>query len=202
MFANGPGDLGSIPGRVIPKTQKMVLDASLLNTHHYKVRIKGKLEQSREGVAPSPTPWCSSYRKGGLRVTLDYGRQLYLLIFHLCCFWLCNTSWQDPNSWYPKGVVPAVKSAILNGTKRLLHFLATAKEDFSLTFVGVCLRQMKPVPLILCSFHPDEVLPYLVETAGNKKPVKPLYESSNCSKQNNIRLDKPKPTDLVINYNT
>ena len=29
VFANCPGDLGSIPGRVIPKTQKMVLDASL-----------------------------------------------------------------------------------------------------------------------------------------------------------------------------
>ena len=74
VFANRPGDLGSIPGRVIPKTQKMVLDASLLNTQHYKVRIKGKVEQSKEGVAPSPTPWCSSYRKGSLRVTLDYGR--------------------------------------------------------------------------------------------------------------------------------
>ena len=48
VFASGPGDLGSIPGRVIPKTQKMVLDASLLNTQHYKVRIKGKVEQSRE----------------------------------------------------------------------------------------------------------------------------------------------------------
>ena len=77
VFANGKGDLGSIPGRVIPKTQKMVLDASLLNTQHYKVRIKGKVKQSREGVAPSPTPWCSSYRKESLRVTLDYGRQLY-----------------------------------------------------------------------------------------------------------------------------
>ena len=31
VFANGPVDQGSIPGRVIPKTQKMVLDASLLN---------------------------------------------------------------------------------------------------------------------------------------------------------------------------
>ena len=80
MFANGPGDLGSIPGRVIPKTQKMVLDASLLNTQHYKVQIKGKVEQSWEGVAPSPTPWCSSYRKGSLQVTLDYGRQ-QLFIF-------------------------------------------------------------------------------------------------------------------------
>ena len=77
VFANGPGDLGSIPGRDIPKTQKMVLDTSLLNTQHYKVRIKGKVEPSREGVAPSPTSWCSSYRKGSLRVTLDYGLQLY-----------------------------------------------------------------------------------------------------------------------------
>ena len=33
VFANGPGDLDSIPGRVIPKTLKMVLDTSLLNTH-------------------------------------------------------------------------------------------------------------------------------------------------------------------------
>ena len=36
---------------------------------------------SREGVAPSPTPWCSSYRKGSLRVTLDYGRQLYFFLY-------------------------------------------------------------------------------------------------------------------------
>ena len=48
VFANGPGDRGSIPGRVIPKTKKMALDASLLNTQQYKVRIKGKVEQSRE----------------------------------------------------------------------------------------------------------------------------------------------------------
>ena len=32
VFVNGPGDRGSIPGQVIPKTQKMVLDAALLNT--------------------------------------------------------------------------------------------------------------------------------------------------------------------------
>ena len=32
VFANGPGDLGSIPGRVISKTLKMELDTSLLNT--------------------------------------------------------------------------------------------------------------------------------------------------------------------------
>ena len=53
-FANSPGDLGSIPGRVIPKTQKMVLAAALLNTQHYKVRIKDKLEQSREWRSTLP----------------------------------------------------------------------------------------------------------------------------------------------------
>ena len=47
VFANGPGDLGSIPGRVIPKTQKMVLDVPLFNTQHYKVG-KGKVEQFTE----------------------------------------------------------------------------------------------------------------------------------------------------------
>ena len=35
-------------------TQKMVLDASLLNTQHYKVRIKGKVEQSRERISALP----------------------------------------------------------------------------------------------------------------------------------------------------
>ena len=48
VFTNGPGNQGSIPGQVIPKTQKMVLEATSLNTQHYKVRIKGKVEQSKE----------------------------------------------------------------------------------------------------------------------------------------------------------
>ena len=45
VFAIGLGDWGSIPGWVIPKIQKMLLDATLLNTQHYEVRIKGKVEQ-------------------------------------------------------------------------------------------------------------------------------------------------------------
>ena len=48
VFANGLVDQGSIPGQVIPKTQKMVLNATLLNTQYHKVRIKGKVEQPRE----------------------------------------------------------------------------------------------------------------------------------------------------------
>ena len=70
VFANGNGDRGSIPGLVIPKTQKMVLDASLLNTQHYKVWVKGKEGKSRERSSASPTHQCSSYRKGNLWATL------------------------------------------------------------------------------------------------------------------------------------
>ena len=51
---NGPGDLCSIPGRVMSKTQKIVPDASLLNTQHYKVRVKCKVEQSRERSSAHP----------------------------------------------------------------------------------------------------------------------------------------------------
>ena len=48
VFANGLGDRSSVSGRVIPKTQKMIFDATLLNTQHYKVWIKSKVEQSKE----------------------------------------------------------------------------------------------------------------------------------------------------------
>ena len=54
MFANGPGDLGSIRGRVIPKTLKMVFDTSLLSTQQNKVRMKGKMEQSKERSSALP----------------------------------------------------------------------------------------------------------------------------------------------------
>ena len=54
VFANGPEDLGSIPDRIIPKTLKMVLDTSLLNTQQYKVHDKGKVEQSSERSSALP----------------------------------------------------------------------------------------------------------------------------------------------------
>ena len=54
VFSNGLGDLGSIPGQVILKMQKIVLDASLLNTQHYKVQIKVKVGQSWERSSALP----------------------------------------------------------------------------------------------------------------------------------------------------
>ena len=54
VFGNGLGDLGPIQDPIIPKTLKMILDTSLLNTQQYKVSIKGKVDQSMELVVPSP----------------------------------------------------------------------------------------------------------------------------------------------------
>ena len=54
VFAISPGDLGSIPGCVIAKTLKMVLDTSLLNTQQYKACIKVKVEKSRERSSALP----------------------------------------------------------------------------------------------------------------------------------------------------
>ena len=54
VFDNGPGDQNSIPSRVIPKTRQMVLDASLLNTHHYSVWIKDKWSNLEKLVALFP----------------------------------------------------------------------------------------------------------------------------------------------------
>ena len=59
VSANGPREWSSIPGQVIPKTQKkkkkkkIVLDASLFNTH-YKERIMVKMEQSKEKSCALP----------------------------------------------------------------------------------------------------------------------------------------------------
>ena len=67
VFANRPGD----PCHIIPKTLKMVLDTSLLNTQQYKV----KWSNPGKGVAPSPISRCSSYWKESLLVALDFSHQ-------------------------------------------------------------------------------------------------------------------------------
>ena len=42
----------SIPGRVLPKTQKMVLDAALINTQHYKARTR--VSGANQGIQKRP----------------------------------------------------------------------------------------------------------------------------------------------------
>ena len=73
------------------KDSKMVLDASLLNTQHDKVRIKGKMSNPEKGVASSPTPQCSSYWKGDLRTALDYGRPTnYCIYLYIYSSYICS----------------------------------------------------------------------------------------------------------------
>ena len=81
VFANGPGDLGSIPGRVIPKTLKLYLIPPCLTLSNIRYAWRVKWSNTGKGVAPSPTPRCSSYWKESLLVALDYGRQLYFTIY-------------------------------------------------------------------------------------------------------------------------
>ena len=88
-----------------------------LSNIRYITRVKWS--NSGKGVAPYPTPRCSSYWKGSLLVALDYGCQLYfLLLFHhswrrkkrcICDFpKSINTNW-NANSSRNWTRVPTVK---------------------------------------------------------------------------------------------
>ena len=79
VFANGPEDWGSIPDRVIPKIQKMVLMLPCLTLGIIRYGSWVKWSNTGKVVAPSNTPRCSSYWKRSLRVTLDYGQPTLLI---------------------------------------------------------------------------------------------------------------------------
>ena len=57
VFANGPGKPEFNPRSSHTKDSKMVFDATLLNSQHYKVRIKDKVDQSRERCSTLPPPY-------------------------------------------------------------------------------------------------------------------------------------------------
>ena len=70
VFANGPGDLSSLPSRHTKDLKPPCLRLSFI-----RYVSKVKLSKLGKGVAPFPTLQCNSYRKGSLRVTLDCGCQ-------------------------------------------------------------------------------------------------------------------------------
>ena len=59
VFAEGPEDLGSITGRVIPKKWYLIPPCLRLSIIRYVSRVKWI--NPGNGVAPYPTPQCSSY---------------------------------------------------------------------------------------------------------------------------------------------
>ena len=78
VLTNGLWEQGSIP-----KTQKMVLDAYLLNTQNYKVWIKSKWINPGKGVMPSLHLCVIAIEKeafGSLLTTINQLTNLYMYI--------------------------------------------------------------------------------------------------------------------------
>ena len=71
VFANGPGDLGSIPGCVFQRLKKWYLIPPCLTLSNIKYVSRIKWSNPGKGVALSPPPRCSSYQRGSLLVILD-----------------------------------------------------------------------------------------------------------------------------------
>ena len=66
----------------------LILSCLTLSSIMYISRLKWS--NPGKGVAPSPTPQCSSNWKGSLQVALNYSHQLYLLIHVPSIFYIYN----------------------------------------------------------------------------------------------------------------
>ena len=115
------------------------------------IRYGSKVKWSNQGkrVALSPAPWCSSYRKGSLQVTLNCGCQLYLYnIVALSTF--SNVTVKDC-SWKNEFII-AVQSYHMLYKIRVLTFHYTFKimwitvSDFSIKYL--CCYQSRTQPTI------------------------------------------------------
>ena len=132
--------LGSIPGRIIPKTQKMVLDPSLLNTQHHKVRIKGKIEQSKERS-----------------ITLPYTFMILFFTSFLHLHWLVVFHWNLSVSKSLQ-VSRTLPSILTNFNKAvvwivsILHLISSSSSLFSKPLKSFQVHQLQLVSLSLsCS---------------------------------------------------
>ena len=104
VFNNGLGDRDSILGCVIPKTLKRVLIPTCLTLSNIRYVSRVKWSNPGKGVAPSPTPRCSSYWKGSLQVALDYGHQLYFTMWLIVVIYIYIVSKVgDLNRGSPEG---------------------------------------------------------------------------------------------------
>ena len=83
VFAKGPGDRGSIPDQVIPKTKKWNLMPPCLTLSVISYGSRVKWSNPKKGVAPFPTPRCSSYL-GPPRLGSP---TLFLLMYEIGVLW-------------------------------------------------------------------------------------------------------------------
>ena len=83
-------DLGSIPGHVYQRLRKWYLIPPCLTLSNTRYVSRLKWRNPGKGVAPSPTPRCSSYWKGSILVALVYVRQyLFWDSFEWFCLKIC-----------------------------------------------------------------------------------------------------------------
>ena len=70
-----------VPSLAYQRLKKMVLDTALLNTQHYKVRIKGKVEQSRERSSALPYTLVEKGTFGSSSTTVVNFTTYYIYIY-------------------------------------------------------------------------------------------------------------------------
>ena len=68
---NGISSLIILVGRVFANGPPTVLSKEISSTIFIRYVSRVKWSNPEKGVAPSPTPQCSNYRKGSLLVALD-----------------------------------------------------------------------------------------------------------------------------------
>ena len=85
LFTSCPGDLGSIPGRVIPKTPKMMPPCLTLSIIRYGLKVKWR--NTAKGVAPSSTSCGSIYI------------YIYICVCVCVCVCVCDLVWVGLVLW-------------------------------------------------------------------------------------------------------
>ena len=97
VFTRYPGDWGSIPGRVLPKTRKRVFDTARLKTLSViRCISRVKLSSLRKDVAVSSTPpVCIEKGTFGLLSTMavDFTYFIYIYIYIYICVCVCVCVW-------------------------------------------------------------------------------------------------------------
>ena len=77
-----------------------------------RYRSRVKWSNPGKGLVPSTTPQCSSYWKGSLWVTLDYGQLLYIYIYNHC---VVLTAWNLLQDQYVNVSIPRIVISVVCG---------------------------------------------------------------------------------------
>ena len=101
---------------------------------------KIKWSNPEKGLVPSLTPWCSSYRKGSIQLSLDYGRQLYLL-----CYSFIWVAFKSYNEWINRQCLSVLTTMILSyALNSLCHGIYGPQYWTYLAFYKTDIRRISP----------------------------------------------------------